>query len=113
MRKEELKKFELYCEKDDDGRVEQYYLRAECEIVDEYKKSKIIIDKIALPVYYPSISQALSMGAFPYATVNFGFGELHVLEPIREKILEEYPQKMTLKEIEKKLGYKVEVVSEK
>ena len=29
------------------------------------------------------------------------------------KVIEEYPQKMTLKEIEQKLGYKVELVSEK
>ena len=29
------------------------------------------------------------------------------------KIIEEYPQKMTLEEIEKKLGYKIELVSKK
>lgn len=113
MQKEELKKLELYCEKDDDGIVEQYYLRAEYEIITEYKKSKIVIDKIALPVYCPTIRQDISLDTFPYTTVDFGFGELQVLAPMREVIIEEYPQKMTLKEIEKKLGYKVEIVSDK
>lgn len=30
-----------------------------------------------------------------------------------EKVLEEYPQKMTLAEVEKKLGHKIELVSDK
>lgn len=30
-----------------------------------------------------------------------------------EKVLEEYPHKMTLAEVEKKLGYKVELISDK
>ena len=30
-----------------------------------------------------------------------------------EKVIEEYPQKMTLAEVEKKLGHKIELVSKK
>lgn len=106
--------------------VERCYLKAVYEKVTKYKRERITIPRILLPINTgePIIKKGLSGGIYPDVTVDIGFGDLPVdyvtTEPIsRQKgaviteILEEYPQKMTLEEIEKKLGYKVELVSTK
>ena len=82
---------------------------------------EITIPKINLPVQDSPIINV------PYKynrllsdppTVNIGFGDLYMLEDEHdhiyyEKLIEEKIHDMTLSEIEKKLGFKVRVISEK
>lgn len=114
MQRSKLTKLELYQE----GCC--YYLRAEYEVETEHRLSKITIPKICLPVrqdveYSEEVSHYSWMRRF---STNLGFGELEVHPDsngycILEEVLKEKPERMTLEEIEKKLGYKVELVSKK
>jgi hypothetical protein len=107
----ELKHLEMYKEKD------TYYLKAVYEHTTKYRKERLIIPKIILPVNPKNVIINHATCYNHEANVNIGFGNLPILEKdgfsYIVKILEEYPQKMTLEEIEKKLGYKVEIVSKK
>lgn len=111
-----LTKLELY--KEDD----QYFLKAEYEEITKTQKKRITIPKIVLPLYDRPIIGSAS--PFDHTIgVDIGFGALPFgIDLIHddpntvyydEEVIEEYPQKMTLEEIEKKLGYKVEIVSKK
>lgn len=112
-----LTKLELYSEND------EYYLRAEYEVIYTHRKTKITIPKIRLPLFNnPLIIKGVvnldSMYTKPTHEINIGFGELEMCDDHKgnfmyEEVLEEYVQKMTIDEIEKKLGYKVEIVSKK
>lgn len=108
MYRSELTKLELYQE---DGK---YFLNAEYEEEDNHRLQRYTIPKILLPIDpYPTIRYDDRTNS-----VDLGFGELPVLECDKGYLFEletvkEYPQKMTLEEIEKKLGYKVEIVSGK
>ena len=112
-----LTKLELYSEND------EYYLRAEYEVIYTHRKTKLTIPKIKLPLFNnPLIPTGVinldSMYTKPTREVNIGFGELEMCNDQKdyfmyEEVLEEYAQKMTVDEIEKKLGYKVEIVSKK
>lgn len=105
MHESKLTNLKLY---QDDG---MYYLEAEYEIITKYNRRKMIIPRILLQTFcYPSITH--ECGIIDRFSVDLGFGEL-LAERIKEEVIEEYPQKMTLEEIEKKLGYKVELVSGK
>ena len=119
--KETLKSLELYSEETKAGK--SYFLKAIYEIENQYVKKEIVIPKIALPLCpgeqvihkyesYPSLKVDIQR------TIDIGFGDLPVMSDDHglyyyEVTVAEYPQKMTLSEIEKKLGYKVEIVSEK
>ena len=120
MQKSELTKLELYQEDD------SYYLRAEYEVEDDYRLQKYIIPKLWLPIsgnpvikhdhYRMSYGDLIKNNR--EITIDLGFGDLTVLKGddryyYKCETLKEYPQKMTLDEIEKKLGYKVELVSGK
>ena len=109
-----LTKLELYQEDD------KYYLRAEYEVITKTSKKKLTIPKIYLQtnMVYPIIEFAVPSLTTSNATVDLGFGKMEMIQDndgtvCITKIIEEYPQKMTLEEIEKKLGYKVELVSKK
>lgn len=112
-----LTKLELYSEND------EYYLRAEYEVIYTHRKTKITIPKIKLPLFNnPLIATAdVPLGLMytkPMHEVNIGFGKLEMCNDQKdrfmyEEVLKEYPQKMTVDEIEKELGYKVEIVSKK
>lgn len=117
MQRSDLTKLELYQE---DG---CYYLRAEYEVEDDHRLQKYTIPKISLPIRRdPVINERFDRYCIPRPrydlTINLGFAELPVVKGPEDyyykcEILKEYPQKMTLEEIEKKLGYKVELVSGK
>ena len=111
MHESKLTNLKLY---QDDG---MYYLESEYEIITKYNRRKMIIPRILLQTFcYPSITH--ECGIIDRFSVDLGFGELLAGRNkdgyfIKEEVIEEYPQKMTLEEIEKKLGYKVELVSGK
>lgn len=116
MQRSELTKLKLYQE---DG---CYYLRAEYEVEDDHRLQKYTIPKISLPIRGDLVINDDVLDYYPIAryhsTINLGFAELEILKGgdgyyYKCEILKEYPQKMTLEEIEKKLGYKVELVSGK
>jgi hypothetical protein len=120
LKHSELKSLKL--KRDKDGR---YYLRAVYEMEDNYRRTELIIPKILLPVSsYPTIKTDCDpyFALHPHATANIGFGAMDLGKGIAypdvaeccyaEKILEEKTQTMTLAEIEKKLGYKINLVSE-
>lgn len=111
-----LVSLELYSEKNECG-VEDYYLKAIYERTTKYGKERITIPKIHLGVDPHSV--IINHGSYfnREAAVNIGFGNLPILEKdgvvYTVNVLEEYAQKMTLEDIEKKLGHKVEIVSKK
>lgn len=115
MTKAELKKLELYSETSKYGPYDVYFLKAIYEYKDEHQRSEIVIDRINLPVStrHMNISVESSYKLKPVTKVDIGFGDMFIDGNITVNVLEEYPQKMTLEEVEKKLGYKVEIVSGK
>lgn len=111
MQKSRLTNLELY------EMAGSYYLRAEYEVEDEYK-----VQKHTLPRLYLPIGDHFIINQHPHwhgydIKVDFGELQLDVLEQdgytYKVETIKEYPKKMTLEEIEKKLGYKVEIVSGK
>ena len=120
---------ELMLYKDGGGR---YYLHAEYIKEDDRKTSRLIIPKIHLPIVMePTIGQTYydSWNHPVKVEVNLGFGSLiaekgDVFDPREDRSVDafdvffaEYPietktKKMTLSEIEKKLGHKIELISE-
>lgn len=116
--KERLTLAELYKEKDKYG-VEHLYMKAVYEKETKYGKYEIAFPRINMnfPLNsMPIIRHEESISIPPAICINTGENQYR-LEPVEgdicytEKVLEEYPQKMTLEEIERKLGYKIEVVS--
>lgn len=115
-----LKSLELYSEIVNDMGDVEYFLKAVYEYKDKYKKSELVVPKIHLRVnhYNPIINiPCASIDMMVEGYIDLGFGDLPMI-PVNkalctERILEEYPQKMTMEELEKKLGHKVEIVSKK
>lgn len=119
--KETLKSLELYTDKDKSGR-NQYYLKAVYEHKTKFRKTECTIPKIYLPVNFGEPAFKIPIPHCRHIVdenfIDLGFGDLLMVRDkdnviFTEKVIEEYPQKMTLSEIEKKLGHKVEIVSEK
>ena len=120
-----LKDLKLY--KEDD----RYYLYAEYEKEDDDKITRTIIPKIELPVmHYPYIENYEGLCGIK-CDIDLGFGSLTALRgdvsyPRNGKMcdvtnvfyvnyvkkIKTKTKKMTLSEIEKKLGHKIELVSE-
>lgn len=98
-----------------------YYLSAKYRIEDKDSIRELDIPKIRLrttPKRVVIRSQDMDVWARPEADIGFGFCELSntgTREAIyyTETILEEKTHEMTLDEIEKKLGYKVKIVTSK
>ena len=113
-----LKNLELH--NDEDG----YYLSAiyTYETDDGYYEYKI--PKILLPVVLSGLPYVTAEYGIPAKfRIDMGFGELYLKGVkddadgqdyvVRIKCIEKKAKKMTLKEIEEKLGHKIELVSEK
>lgn len=124
--KEVLTNLELYKDKNECG-YEGYYLKAEYLIEEEYRTVKLTIPKIYLPINEENLVININHGCCydsyiqPETTVDLGFGELH-LDKVKDQdvtyyykyeVIDERAEKMTLEEIEKKLGHKIELVSKK
>lgn len=126
MDKVTLKELMLYKLKDST----YHALRAVYEVENEFEKKEIIIPKIILPFYksgpqFEDRWYGREEGIKPFAKhyVDLGFGMMEMgcgtghdgqnNICYSEKILEEKTHTMTLSEIEKKLGYRINLVSEK
>ena len=104
-----------------DGDTNEYYLTATYRVEDEREIREVTIPKIKLPVVQDSLMVDIdtkSRRILPDVSVAMGFGQLDVEYDkngrwYHEIIIKEKVHEMTLEEIEKKLGYKVKVVSEK
>ena len=106
--------------------IKSYLAKIVIEAENEHRKVEITIPRIDLLVdtsRMPTISQAFVLdspyiGRFNDYSIDI-FGATLPLQRDEtgnvyyEKVIEEYPQKMTIEELEKKLGYKIELVSKK
>ena len=112
------KKYELLDLKlhNDDG----YYFSAVYRHEDETGIYETTIPHIHLPIYYseePIVTTEYSKYSKGAPThINFGLGDLLIgcdknNVKFRTKTIEKKVKKMTLADIEKKLGYKIELVS--
>ena len=98
---------------------ETYYLSAVYHYEDNAGFYEVTIPRIVLPICKPSIKQNMYYyDTMPECHIDIGLGDLRMV-PDKEgncyyqKLIREKVHDMTLEEIEKKLGYKVRVVSEK
>ena len=94
--------------------VYSYYLSAEYNRENEFGIFRITVPHVDLPLSN-GFSWSTSTDPFDVDLIDFGFGEL----PFRarnggiiETKIKDKTKKMTLAEIEKKLGHKIELVSE-
>jgi len=119
--KSELKDIQFY---EENG---QYYLRLKYILEDDYRIEELEIPKVRIPFYkdgYPIVNYSyhpdwnrkeecyLLTGPEPGLDVMSGETSEANHAFYTRKILKEKPKEMTLAEIEKKLGYKVKIVSE-
>lgn len=117
--KDEIKliSLELYTEIINDMGDVDYFLKAVYERTNKYVKERIVIPKIRLGVNPNNLIINHATCYNHEANVNIGFGNLPIVSvdgiAYLTEVIEEYPQKMTMEELEKKLGYKVEIVSKK
>ena len=112
----------LYLLQEDGG----FYLHAECVHETERYKKRIIIPKILLPISDDFVIKTPTH-YYDRGTINIGFGnvplmrgevfykgdhheDVYAVEYIEED--KKPTKKMTLSEIERKLGYKIELISE-
>lgn len=106
--------------------IKSYLAKIVIEAENNHRKVEITIPRIDLLVNtsrVPTINHAFTLNSLygercrDYTIDIFG-----TILPLRrdergnvyyEKVIKEYPQKMTLAEVEKKLGHKIELVSDK
>lgn len=107
---------ELTLHKDSEG----YYLSAKYMVEDKHSIRELDLPRIRLKVVPGHVSiKQVNEGLHGYVEADLGFGYLPLAPSGRanayytETVLEEKTHEMTLEEIEKKLGYKVKIVSEK
>lgn len=85
---------------------------------DDEEVREIYFPRIQLPINRARIKTRFSYPCpgVSRCYVDLGFGELPVpgnnITAYTKKVIETKTKKMTLKEIEKKLGYKIELISE-
>ncbi len=121
MNKYELIDLQLHKEKLDTN-AEVYYLSAVYRHETDSGVYEFTVPRIVLPISDDPILKRSTPGrtryTWAYDSIDLGFGDLF-LHPdedghiFYEKFIKEKIHDMTLDEIEKKLGYKVRVVSEK
>lgn len=118
--KENWKLTNLELFKEENGEFCEYFLKAEYEVDTEYVKKKITIPRMKINVRSnPLFDHRYGLRDIaPICYVDLGFGQLNCIPDshgtcFTETILETRPRKMTLEEIEKKLGCPIELVSEK
>ena len=123
-RKVNFKSIEVF-EEDHDG-IKSYLAKVVIEAENEHQKVEITIPRIDLLVNtsrIPTINHAyIQNSAYSGRFNDYTIDIFGTTLPLRrdeagnvcyEKVIEEYPQKMSLAEVEKKLGYKIELVSDK
>lgn len=114
----ELKECRTY---EEDGR---YYMSLTYHVEYPNCTCEIVLPKVALGLKTygcPDIASSLSITEDPYITLDAGGNHYQVLRGdtqfasnvfYAEKVIETKTKKMTVAEIEKKLGYTVEIVAE-
>lgn len=118
-KKHELKDIQLF---EENG---QYYLKLKYILEDEYRIKELEIPKVKITVNkytYPHINFIRQTIGDPIYDLYAGYGDCLPMLPgetseanhvyFTEKIIEEKHKEMTIAEIEKKLGYKIKIVSE-
>lgn len=110
--KVELTDISLHCD------VYGHYLSAKYRIEDNSSIRELNIPKIRLKINHGFVEIKHEDGSCFTPRINMGFGDLpldHYRDQVgvyfTEKVLEEKVHEMTVDEIEKKLGYKVKIVS--
>ena len=98
---------DLQLHKDGNG----YYLSAKYTVDEEHRTKEVSFPKIVLPTCHAPLVLIGSSNMHGNDYIDIGFGELPVGAPPVEKVIKEKVQELTIEEIEKKLGYKVKVVS--
>ena len=106
------------------GKGGGYFLNATYEYENKYGVYELNIPHIQLPIYainrLPDWGMVLSN--YPHESglrIDMGYGEVEVLKDHKTgmthtiKEIKKKTQKMTLSEIEAKLGHKIELISEK
>lgn len=110
----ELKDVELIKEKDPliEGQI-NYYFSITYIRTDEFGKQEINYPRVYLPIFRKTFyTSSVHSDSF----LDIGLGELP-LKPGPDgklftlKQVEEYPQEMTLEEIESRLGHKIKIIS--
>ena len=109
---------DLQLHKKEDEKCVEYYLSAVYHDENDAGIWEIIIPHIVLPLYSDHISVSHNPCLWKENTVDLGFGDLPMLldengHMYYQKLIKEKIHDLTLSEIEKKLGYKVRIVSEK
>lgn len=107
----------------DHGKI---FLRVECVAKDKYRKVRMQFPKVKFPIKgmqvreeVPSINRAYKSCFLNFDIPNDYLEDcLEILPPssgelYTVRVLEEYPVEMTLEEIEKALGHKIKIVTEK
>lgn len=93
-----------------------YYLSAEYNRENDYGIYRITVPHVDVPILN-QFSITTSIDPFDIDYIDFGFGSLPFKAMdggiIETKIKDKPKKKMTVDEIEKQLGYKIEIVSEK
>lgn len=96
----------------------RYYLQAVYEVENERGVHKVTFPRIILPVINSFPSIIIKHGHFDdeVATIDIGFGEMPMHKEegayAMAELLEEKVHDLTIEDIEKKLGYKIRVVSD-
>ena len=106
--------------------IKSYLAKIVIEAENEHRKVEITIPRIDLLVNtsrIPTINHAyIQNSAYSGRFNDYTIDIFGTTLPLRrdeagnvcyEKVIKEYPQKMTLAEVEKKLGHKIELVSDK
>lgn len=96
-----------------------YYLNLTYECEDEKAVSVLNIPRVELPCLNNPLINVVSYDDEMHATIGFNCGtSLQIRKDqngalLSKVVIEEKTHKMTVAEIEKKLGYKIEIVSDK
>ena len=118
-KKHELVDLQLHCNDDGDG-YKQYYLTAKYQFKQGPHTYERTFPHIYLHIYPTPEIYIDHDHLVERAEINMGFGRLPLSDPFTDpdntffidKIIHTDTRKMTLEEVEKQLGYKVELVSE-
>lgn len=97
--------------------IKSYLAKIVIEAENEHRKVEITIPRIDKPCVSMMSNSTYTTRLGDYTIDIFG-STLPLRRDERgnvyyEKVIKEYPQKMTLAEVEKKLGHKIELVSDK
>ena len=123
IKNEKLKHVELYSE--NTNGFDAHFLKVVYQYEEENHLYELVIPKIYLPIDTNKLPSILSGSEYlvcsivsNYHACDLGFGKCR-LDHDKEgrlyytNLIKTYPRKMTIEEIEKELGYKIDIVDKK